>query len=139
MTVAQVTDLFPSFQQGSRLIDGGELEQQANLLFSTTTGIIAKAGGTQAAGTQLAAAYNLVETCVSDNDSVVLPQAIPGRKVSINNATGHTLAVFGLGADTVAAFNSNTQQPAATGVTQATTIERSYTCYKAGQWKQGGN
>lgn len=144
--LAAILDLFPSFQPGERLVNGGELQQQANLLFSAKTGITALAGGGQAGATVLGARFNRVDTCVTNSDSVMLPQAVPGRKCYVYNNTGQTLAVFGQAqnpntgvGDTVAAFNSNTQQPTATGVTQATTIERPYTCYVAGQWKQGGN
>jgi hypothetical protein len=44
--------------------------------------------------------------------------------------------VTGVG-DTIAAIANNTQQPTATGVTQATAVQTDYTCYVAGQWKQG--
>lgn len=143
MKLSAIQDLFKSFTPGRQLIDGSDLQQLSQQLFSYANGIVAHAGGTQAAATNLTAANNEVTVCASDNDSVALPPAIPGSTVYINNNTGHTLAVYGQASnentgagDTIAAHNSNTQQPTATGVTQATTVPGIYKCTTAGQWKQ---
>ena len=139
-----ILSIFKSFVPGPRLIDGGELQQFANLEFSVKTGITALAGGGQAGATPLPAAFNRVDTCATNSDSVMLPQAIPGASCTVYNNTGQTLAVFGLVnnqvtgvGDTIAAIANNTQQPTATGVTQATATQVQYVCYVAGQWKQG--
>lgn len=141
--ISSLLGLFPSFQPGLRLVDGGELQTLTNLLFSTKTGVSALVGGGQAGATQLLAAFNRVDTVASDSDSVMLPQAIPGSEVVIYNNSTHTLAVYGQAnnpvtgvGDTIAAHNSNTQQATATGVTQATTLVAAYQCFQAGQWKQ---
>jgi hypothetical protein len=141
--ISSLLSLFPSFVAGNRLIDGGDLAALVSLEFSVKTGITALAGGGQPGATPLTAALNRVDTCATNSDSVMLPQAIPGNQVSVNNNTGQTLAVFGIPlnpvtgvGDTIAAHNSNTQQPTATGVTQATTLVAIYQCYVAGQWKQ---
>ena len=145
MTVASIIQTFTSFIPGLRLIDGGDLLSMANQLMSAKSGIVAHSGGTQAAATPLIANFNSVDTVAADNDSVMLPPAIPGVDVNIYNNSAHTLAVFGVpsnpnsatgAGDTIAAHNSNAQQPTATGVTQATTLTATYVCYTAGQWKQ---
>lgn len=141
--VSSILGLFPSFTPGARLVDGGELQQMANELFSTETGIVAGAGGTQALARPLIAAYNRVDTVASASDSVKLPQAIPGRRITITNNTATLLAIFGIpnnpvtgAGDTIAASNSNTYQPTATGITLATTLTADFICFTAGQWKE---
>lgn len=129
---------------GFRLDDGVETTRLVNALFLATPGVVAKAGGGQAAGTQLQVGYSQVDTCATNNDSVVLPPAVPGLSVTVLNNTAQTLAVFGVPVnpnnasigDTIAASTSLTYQPTATGVTQATAKIAVYTCFKAGQWKQ---
>lgn len=138
-----VLQMFTSFIPGYRQIDGGELQTMAQMLLSAKSGIVAFAGGGQSSATRLTAAMNLVETVASAADSVMLPQAIPGTRVYINNATATSMQVFGMASnpntgvgDTIAATNSNTQQATATGVAQTTTTMMQYSCMKAGQWKQ---
>lgn len=129
---------------GLALQDGNLLKQMTNYLFSAQSGIVARAGGGQALATPLTAAYNEVDTCVTNNDSVQLPPAIPGLQIVIYNATGQTLAVFGVPAnpanagagDTIAVEGTITQQPTATGVTQLTAVVTDYQCFKLGQWVQ---
>lgn len=143
MTIAAIADLFPSFIPGPRLIDGGELAELVNQLFSTKIGLTALAGGGQAGATLLPAAYNSVDTVATSSDSVMLPLALPGSAIAVYNNSTTTLAVFGQAnnpntgvGDTIAAHNSQTQQATAVGVTQATTLVAIYQCYKSGQWKQ---
>jgi hypothetical protein len=143
--VTSILGLFPSFIPGPRLIDGGELQQQANLLFSAQTGIVAAAGGGQANATPLTSALNRVDTIATNSDSVMLPPAVPGQQVTVKNNTANTLAIFGqvsnaLNAnsvgDTIATSQSNTQQPTATGITLATTLTARFICFTAGQWQE---
>lgn len=150
MTVASVVDLFPSFQPGQRLVDGGELLQLVNLLFSAKVGIVAHAGGGQAgavadAAAALSAGWNRVDTVATASDSVALPQAVQGRVVAVNNNTATLLAVFGQASnplnaaaagDTIASSASNVQQPTATGITLATTLTAIFVCFTNGQWKE---
>lgn len=145
MTIlASVLAYFPSFQRGSRLVDGGDLLDMAQRIFGVTTGITALAGGGQDGATQLNLGINRVDTVASGSDSVMLPPAVPGTTVTIYNNSANTLAVFGQGAnmggaaagDTIAATNSNTQQATGTGVTQASTSVMDYVCMVAGEWKQ---
>ena len=146
MAINTILAYFQSFIPGPRLIDGGDLLQQANLLFSTKSGITATVGGTQATSAQLIRAYNEVDPATaSGTDSVVIMQpAIPGANIALYNASGQTIKVFGQASnaanggvgDTIAAANSDAQQATATGVTHADTTVFNYTCFKLGQWKQ---
>ncbi len=135
--------LFPSFVAGNRLIDGGDLSALANQVFSTATAITARAGGGQANATVLTNALNQIGTVASGSDSVMLPQAIPGMAVYINNAGASTLQVFGVVSnpvtgvgDRIVPNNSSTPQATATGVAQSANVDAEYKCYTAGIWKQ---
>ena len=144
MAMSSIFQAFASFIPGSRLVDGGDCLQLAKYLFNPTTGLTALAGGGQSGATALNLGINYVSTVASDNDSVMLPPAVPGTFVAVCNGGGHSLQVFGQGpnmggaaaGDTIAAHNSNTYQATATGVAQATTIMALYYCFTAGQWKQ---
>lgn len=139
--ISSIFSLFPSFVPGPRLIDGGELQTLAQLLFGSKNGVVALAGGGATGAPQINATFTQVATVASDNDSVVAPQALPGTTFYIDNAGGHTLAVFGLPtnpatgvADTISARGGVTF---AASVTQATGVPAQYICTVAGQWKQG--
>lgn len=141
--LSSILAMFPSFTPGNRLVDGGDLAQMAAELFSCRTGIAARAGGAQALATPLQAAFNRVDTVATASDSVQLPQAIPGRRITVYNNTATLLAVFGAPSnpvtgvgDTIASSASNTQQATATGITLATTLTADFVCFVAGQWKE---
>lgn len=145
MSLASILAQFTSFIPGLRLIDGGELLAMANNIFSTSSGIVARAGGGQASATVLKTVLNEIDTVANANDSVMLPLAVPGLQVQVNNVTATSLQVFGQlanpnvaggGGDTIAASNSSTQQATATGVAHAANTAFTYTCFVAGQWKQ---
>jgi hypothetical protein len=139
-----VLGFFLSFIPGSRLVDGGELQTEANLLFSTASGLTAHSGGTQAPALPLTAAINEVSVVGAGNDSVMLPIALPGMRVIIINDTAATsMQVYGQTlnpntgvGDTIAAHNSQTQAATATGVAQAGATIAEYWCFAAGKWKQ---
>lgn len=134
-----LTQGFPAlFNPGFGLQDGTTLNGVVSAASSYMAGITAHSGGTQPLGFQLVAAQNQIDVVAADNDSVRLPPASPGRSCSVNNNGAHTLAVYGTGTDTIAAQGSTAQQPVATGVTQLTGVATTYTCWVAGQWKQGG-
>lgn len=140
---AFITSLF-SWNPGFALQDGNALQKLTNLVFSAQSGIVAHAGGGQALATPLTAAFNQIDVCATNSDSVMLPPAIPGSQVTVYNASANTLAVFGVPAnganagagDTIAIEGTITQQPTATGVTQATAVITDYVCFKLGQWVQ---
>src|SRR5438105_7298913 len=137
-------DLFSTFQRGTRMVDGSELKQLAQLVCRNRSGIIAFAGGGQANATVLGVGINNVETVATAADSVQLPLAIPGTTCTINNATANACQVFGnpsnpnnAGAgDTIAIQASNTQVATGTGVSHAAASVATYSCIKMGQWKR---
>ena len=135
--VAQVTDLFPSFSPpGFRLVDAGELKQQAELLFGVAAGLTALAGGGQSGATLLTGAINEVSTVATTSDSVMLPPGVPGRQVVAINNGANTMQVYGQLTETIAANNATTQAASTTGVAQATTTVGIYFCFSTGKWKQ---
>lgn len=142
MAFPSIAASFRSFRKNGGIAppDLGELYLQAQILFSAQIGIIATPGGGQITSgvlaQQLGVGLSRIDTCATNNDSVVLPPAIPGQQCTVYNNTAQTLAVFGQVGDTIAANNSNTQQPTGTGVTQATAVCNFYRCFVAGQWKQ---
>lgn len=149
--VSSILSLFTSFIPGSRLVDGGDLQTLAKLLFSTADGLTAHAGGGQANALPLTAALNNVTTVASGNDSVALPLAIPGQFVVLsNNAAANSMQVYGnptnpnnpsptTGApqsDVIIAHNSSSAAAAGTGVAHAASTMGIYACTKLGVWKQ---
>ncbi len=125
------------FSPGKGLEPGDDLTRLVNILFYAKGGIVALAGG-GAAGTQLQAAINNVDTTATNNDSVVMPQAASiGTPCLVNNNGAATLAVFGQGADTILASGSVGAVGAAS-VTQLTGVARQYVCVAVGLWKQIG-
>lgn len=127
------------------LQDGQLLNQLSADLFSTSSGVTALAGGGQVGATPVFPAFTEVDTVVTNNDSVMLPPALPGQTCVIYNATAQIMSVYGqvsnvsnAGAgDTIASASTTVQQPTATGVTQAASTMCMYVCMKLGQWKQG--
>jgi hypothetical protein len=145
--VSALTQYFPSFFPGNRLIDGGDLQNFINLTLSAQgpIGLTALAGGGQAGATVLKYAFNRVDVVANAADSVLLPLAIPGTEVFVdNNQAANALQVFGQVSnpnngnvgDTIASHNSIVQQSTATGVSQPAAVMGIYICTKLGQWKQ---
>lgn len=112
----------PTFPRGKALQDGDALNKLALLIGSTQNNIVAKAGGTKAAATQLTAAFCHVTTCATNADSVKLPPGYPGLEVIIANSGAADLQVFGSGLDTINGVAT------ATGVTQADPLTALYKC-----------
>lgn len=149
---AAIRDIFVSFYPGFQPIDGGQLGQLADFVTSATGSgpITALAGGGLSGTTPvISKTWNRVSVCVTNNDSVVLPLAIPGRRVFIDNDGAATLAVFSQtqnpnnptvaspagAADLVVAHNGLTGAAAASQ-TQLTTVGAWYICTTMGYWKQ---
>jgi hypothetical protein len=61
---------------------------------STTEGITATPGGTQAAGVQLVSRYNRVTVCATGGDSVVLPPMLADVAIYVSNDGAAALNVF---------------------------------------------
>jgi hypothetical protein len=68
---------------------------------SSDTDITAFAGGGQASAKQLRRMINRVTTVASNGDSVKLPTARAGRRVTVINATAQTLAIYPGASETI--------------------------------------
>lgn len=144
MILKSITSLF-QWVPGFALQDGGLLQQLSDRLLSATgpTVVTALPGGGAAGAPVLSLAYNRVSVVATDNDSVVLPLAIPGNEVIVDNDGVSTLAVFASTsnpdnsgtADKIVAQSSLISGGGAASVTQATGISTSYFCTKLGFWK----
>jgi hypothetical protein len=125
--------------KGFSLPDGEWLRQLSNgNNYSFQSGVVAKAGGTQATGTQLSNNQSLiqVDTVATNNDSVVMPFAAAGKSVSIFNNGAATLGIF-------ASPNTNpltgttdvinkTTNPTLYALTSGQTAD--FSCAKNGTW-----
>ena len=122
----------PSFPNTTGLQNGANLNKLSQLIGSYQPDVVARAGGTKAAATQITAAAVEVATCATNDDSVILPPGYPGLEVAIWNRGAATLRVFGSGTDTINAVAT------ATGVTQATGVSAIYKCVNVaagvGEW-----
>lgn len=108
-----------------------------NLTF--VSGLTATAGGTQAAGLALPPSATLiqVDTVATSGDSVVLPQCLASRVLTIINAGAGTLYVYGKVAvnpitgvaDTINGTSGSTAYQ------MATLIVSQFICAKNGAWK----
>lgn len=121
-----------NFQPGFRLLDGQWLTNAFIKMFeggiSRRFGIVAKAGGTKAAAVQLDRSFNQVDTCATNDDSVLLPKAIAGSMVTVINNGAARLGVYGTGADTINGAATATIYNIAAGKTAT------FTCAKTGAW-----
>ncbi len=122
----------PSFQKGSRLLNGSDVQKLSDLIGSVQVGVVAQADGTKANATQLNAAIVEVSSAVGAADSVLLPLGYAGLQVLIANNGGNTIQVYGKGTDVI---NDATT---ANGVTQSDNTAVLYVCVKVvagvGQW-----
>lgn len=98
---------------------------------SSSIGLTAHAGGTQAAALLLTSQFNTVTTVGTAADSLKLPvtsAATVGYFVIVQNATATSLQVFGSGTDTINAVAT------ATGVAVAGNKFAIFWCTGAGTW-----
>jgi hypothetical protein len=65
------------------------------------TKITATAGGGQANGFPLTKEYNIVQTVAKADDSVLLPESAPGKRVWLFNTGENALNVFTLAGGTI--------------------------------------
>lgn len=136
---------FFSWIPGFALQDGGLLQQLSDLLTSASGSapLTALPGGGFAGAPIASLAYTRVAVCATNNDSVGLPLAIPGREVIIDNDTAQTLAIFAQtsnpnnagAADKIVAQASLISGGGAASVTQTTGVSTSYFCNTLGYWK----
>jgi hypothetical protein len=121
-----VLNLFPSLMSGPRLIDGGELQKMAQLLFGTQSGIVLPTAGV---GTLFAAAVNQVASGTNGQ----LPPAIAGMRLMVINA--NATADLTVAAQTVNEANPGVPDlvNGAAIYTQAPGVT-TYTAYALGEW-----
>lgn len=145
MTIPALTSIY-QFLNAIGLLDGALLNQFIAEQVSATgdTSITALAGGGAAGAPLMNLAYNRVTVVATNSDSVLLPYAIPGTELFVDNDSANTLAVFaqtanpnnaGGVADKIVAQSSLISGGGAASVTQATGISTAYICTKAGFWK----
>ena len=92
----------PSFQKGSRLLNGSDVQKLADLIGSVQLIPVATAGGTALNSIQINAAMVEVASVASANDGVVLPLGYPGLLIIVANAdASDSLRVFTKGSDVV--------------------------------------
>lgn len=113
----------PTFKRGFALQSGDALTKLAQMLGDTQNNITALAGGAKAGATAITSPKAQIQTCVTDNDSVLLPPGYPGLTINIFNNTAKSVQVFGAGNDTINAVAT------ATGVAQAAGKSATYICY----------
>jgi len=98
----------------TQAVDLDILEAAVNVLnglFTVTDAIVAYASGGQANATLLGQGMNVVETVASAGDSVKLPPAVQGQRVSIMNNGVNYLNLFPASGDEIAHFPANTAVP----------------------------
>lgn len=83
----------PTFAQLPWFTPSGAANQEP-IIYSTTTGITAHAGGGQANAVQLTTEFNEVTVVATSGDSVKLPSAVAGLAITIKNNGSEALAVF---------------------------------------------
>lgn len=153
-----IVAVFTSFLPGFRLVDGEDLLDMANLLFSARYDIkaselldgsslsTASKWGTAVWGTATWGGIEgaiPIQTYISqvvEGGSVMLPPGIPGRYVQVINDTGSSLQILPnyfnpliQMADTIAPANSSVQ---GNFVYQTPSEIAEYICFAPGLWKQ---
>jgi hypothetical protein len=130
--------------RGASLIDSAEMSKFFDMVLGCRYGIVAHAGGGQAAATPLSLGFNEVDTVATAADSVQLPPAILNAWCWVYNGGAASLSIYSLG--------SNWQNGSATDVTiphgvvtpnagtAAVTLAVGHTsmfmCMTLGVWKQ---
>lgn len=95
---------------------------------ATTTGLTARAGGGQALATPLTGSINRVTVCATAADSVLLPAAVVGRRVSVFNAGAASCNVFPQTGESIGTGAANAAQ--AVGAARGAIFE----CVANGLW-----
>ena len=97
-------------------------------LDASTDAITAHSGGGQASAVALTTPLNRVTVCAADHDSVKLPAAKAGMKVSVINSTAHILDVYATGTETINAIAASS--PLSVGAALVTELK----CPVDGKW-----
>jgi hypothetical protein len=98
-------------------------------LLSTQDGLVAHAGGGQANATPILSRAARFATCATLNDSSLLPAAVAGLVIKVNNGGAANMAVFPQNnGDIINALAVNTAIAVNAGATLT------FTCYTTGKW-----
>lgn len=97
--------------------------------YSSTSGIVAHAGGGQTSAVPLKSYINQISTCVSAGDSVMLPKAVTGSNLIVVNAGAQNLGVY---PDLGDAANGGSVNASVTVNAGSTAI---FFCALAGDWR----
>jgi hypothetical protein len=109
-------------------IDSSDVSSAIRDLYTTATGITARAGGGQADAVPLAAAFNRVTTVATAGDSVRLPAALPGASLTVFNRGAASMNVFPATGQTINALSANTALAVAAGASAR------FVCVAPGVW-----
>ena len=91
-----------TFAPGYRLIDGNELNARiANPVWSTTSQVTATPGGSVSTSVRITNAMSNISTAAVSGAGVVLPEALDGTILLINNASANTVIVYAEGSSTI--------------------------------------
>jgi hypothetical protein len=93
-----------------------------------TTSITASSAGTQASATPVTAVHNRVDSAAA-GASVLLPAALPGHVLEVNNDSGSAIAVFPSANESIAPNQENTS------VSIASKGLLGFYCQEQGRWQ----
>jgi len=124
---------FGTLISSKQLISGNHINGFNNLLTGTATNLTATAGGTAANSLQLSSAFNEVATVASVDDSVTLPPAKSGLRVTItNNAAANRLKIWANGSDVIGGGAG----AASVTINGAGNLASLFVAVKDGVWRQ---
>lgn len=98
-------------------IKAAVLYMSGPIYHTVADGLTAHAGGGQVSALQLSASINTVSTVATAADSVKLPSAVPGLKITVTNASANSMQVFGVSPDTINGVATGTGVALAAGKT----------------------
>jgi hypothetical protein len=97
------------FSFGKKLFDGQNLDEAfASPTWSLANNVAAKASGTNVTSTQLTETINIVTSVPVTGAGVILPSAIPGRIVVLENTSGNDMTVFAKNNSTINGVDNGT-------------------------------
>ncbi len=128
MTAALENGHFPNRFYGDL---AGEFHTNGSDLYldSTTTGIVAHAGGGQANAVALATMLNVVATVATIGDSVKLPPSYAGFVRIVTNEAANSLNVFPATGDQINGAGANAAYALAGGHNAI------FVCFQPGDWR----
>ena len=130
---------------GPQLVDPQDLTELATFTVGSNKVSAALPGGAQAGAPVLKLGINDIEVCASTNDSVQMPFAIPGARVTVYNGGAQTLRIYanaspntynGSVVDQLVANATNSLTANGTALTLAAGYAADFVCGDNGYWKR---